>query len=315
MRLAFMGTPDFAVPTLSTLVESKRHDIAFVITQPDKPKGRGMHLQSPPVKELAQKAGLKVYQPQSLKDNSEVRDLFAASMLDAVIVVAYGKMIPSDMLNVPRIGFLNVHASLLPDLRGASPINRAVMAGYTTTGISIMKIDEGMDSGPVYMQSSIPINEEDDAVGLSERLSALGAVKVLEALVLIEDGKMQPVPQDHARATYAPMLTKEDGAIDWGKDPRTIHNLIRGLVPWPCAYTYLQGKMLKIMKDSYEIDDHGTQVGTLLKDKSGVRIACNGGYIIPKVLHLEGKKAIDAAAFSNGLKTDRTIVGAKQETL
>lgn len=315
MRLAFMGTPDFAVPALSALVESKRHDIAFVITQPDKPKGRGMHLQSPPVKELAQRDGLRVYQPPSLKDNAEVRDLFAASLLDAVIVVAYGKMIPPDMLDLPRIGFLNVHASLLPEFRGASPINRAVMAGCTTTGISIMKIDEGMDSGPVYMQSSISINEEDDALRLSERLSALGAVKLLEALALIEEGKIQPAPQDHARSTYAPMLTKEDGAIDWGKDPRTIHNLIRGLVPWPCAYTFLQGKMLKIMKGSYEIEDHGIQAGTLLKDKSGVRIACNGGYIIPKVLLLEGKKAIDAAAFSNGLKTDRAIVGGRQETL
>ena len=310
-----MGTPDFAVPALSALVVAKRHDIAFVITQPDKPKGRGMHLQSPPVKELAQRAGLKVYQPPSLKDNAEVRDLFAASLLDAVIVVAYGKMIPPDMLDLPRIGFLNVHASLLPEFRGASPINRAVMAGCTTTGISIMKIDEGMDSGPVYMQSSISINEEDDALRLSERLSALGAVKLLEALALIEEGKMQPAPQDHARSTYAPMLTKEDGAIDWGKDPRTIHNLIRGLVPWPCAYTFLQGKMLKIMKGSYEIEDHGIQAGTLLKDKSGVRIACNGGYIIPKVLLLEGKKAIDAAAFSNGLKTDRAMVGARRETL
>ena len=309
-----MGTPDFAVPALSALVVAKRHDIAFVITQPDKPKGRGMHLQGPPVKELAQRAGLKVYQPPSLKD-AEVRDLFAASLLDAVIVVAYGKMIPPDMLDLPRIGFLNVHASLLPEFRGASPINRAVMAGCTTTGISIMKIDEGMDSGPVYMQSSISINEEDDALRLSERLSALGAVKLLEALALIEEGKIQPAPQDHARSTYAPMLTKEDGAIDWGKDPRTIHNLIRGLVPWPCAYTFLQGKMLKIMKGSYEIEDHGIQAGTLLKDKSGVRIACNGGYIIPKVLLLEGKKAIDAAAFSNGLKTDRAIVGGRQETL
>ena len=181
MRLAFMGTPVFAVPTLSALMESK-HDIAFVITQPDKPKGRGMHVQGTPVKELAQKVGLKVYQPQALKNNSEIRDLFATSQLDAVIVVAYGKMIPADMLSIPRIGFLNIHASLLPDLRGASPINRAIMAGYTATGISIMQIDEGMDSGPVYLQSSIPISATDDAENLSLGLSALGPLKLLETL-------------------------------------------------------------------------------------------------------------------------------------
>jgi methionyl-tRNA formyltransferase len=311
MRLAFMGTPVFAVPTLSTLMGS-RHDIVFVITQPDKPKGRGMHLQGPPVKDLAQKVGLKIYQPQALKNNTEIHDLFTASKLDAVIVVAYGKMIPTDMLIIPRIGFLNIHASLLPDLRGSSPINRAIMSGYTATGISIMQIDEGMDSGPVYLQASIPISDTDDAENLSLRLSALGALKLMEALALIEGEKIRPVPQDHARSTYASMLTKEDGKIDWGKDPRSIHNMIRGLVPWPCAYTYLDGKMLKIMSGSYEIDDHDIMYGTLLKEKSGVKIACSGGYIIPKILQLEGKKALDATAFSCGLKSDKAILGHKE---
>jgi len=311
MRLAFMGTPVFAVPTLSALMESK-HDIAFVITQPDKPKGRGMHLQAPPVKELAGKVGLKVFQPQTLKNNTEIHDLFTSSKLDAVIVVAYGKMIPTDMLIIPSIGFLNIHASLLPDLRGASPINRAIMAGYTTTGISIMQIDEGMDSGPVYLQASIPISATDDAENLALRLSALGALKLLETLALIEDEKIRPVPQDHAGSTYAPMLTKEDGKIDWGREPRSIHNMIRGLVPWPCAYTYMDGKMLKIMSGSYEINDHGIMYGTLLKEKSGVKIACAGGYIIPKILQLEGKKALDATAFSCGLKADEAILGQKE---
>jgi methionyl-tRNA formyltransferase len=311
MRLAFMGTPVFAVPTLSALTESK-HDIAFVITQPDKPKGRGMHVQGTPVKELAQKVGLKVYQPQALKNNGEIRDLFATSQLDAVIVVAYGKMIPADMLSIPRIGFLNIHASLLPDLRGASPINRAIMAGYTATGISIMQIDEGMDSGPVYLQSSIPISATDDAENLSLGLSALGPLKLLETLTLIEETKIKAVPQDHTRSTYAPMLTKEEGKIDWGKDPRSIHNMIRGLVPWPCAYTYLDGKMLKIMSGSYEINDHGIMNGALLKEKSGVKVACSGGYIIPKILQLQGKKALDATAFSCGLKTGKTILGQKE---
>jgi methionyl-tRNA formyltransferase len=310
MKLAFMGTPDFAVPTLSALIESKLHDVAFVITQPDKPKGRGMHLMSPPVKERALGAGLQVYQPQTLKDNNEILELFRASACDAVIVVAYGKMIPSDMLAIPPLGFINIHASLLPDLRGASPINRAIISGYASTGISIMKIDEGMDSGPLYLQSSLSFGEEEDAVSLSEKLSSLGAVKLLETLALLEKGKIQPVPQNHSQATYAPMLTKEDGRIDWSNDPKAIYNLIRGLLPWPCSYTYLLGKMLKILKGSYEILDHGIDVGILMKDKSGLKITCKGGYIIPEILQLEGKKALDAHAFSHGLKADQITMGA-----
>ncbi|HVN72587.1 MAG TPA: methionyl-tRNA formyltransferase [Desulfomonilia bacterium] len=309
-----MGTPDFAVPTLSALIESK-YDIGFVITQPDKPKGRGMHIQSPPVKEVALNQGLQVYQPQTLRNNAEIRSLFSTAGLDAVIVVAYGKMIPPGLLSIPKMGFINIHASLLPDLRGASPINRAVMAGYTKTGISIMQIDEGMDSGPIYLQSSITFGEEEDAAIISERLSILGAAKLLEVLALIEKGKIRPVQQDNTRATYAPMLTKDEGKIDWSKDPRAIYNMIRGLVPWPCAYTYFQGKMLKIMSASYEIDNHGMKTGTLLKYKSGVRITCNGGYILPKTLQLEGKKMLDARAFSCGLKTEQEPVGREKEIL
>jgi len=308
MRLAFMGTPDFSVPTLDALAGS-RHEVAFVITQPDKPKGRGMNIQSPPVKELAMGNGIRVYQPATLKDNAEILELFATSRLDTVIVVAYGKMIPSPMLAIPPFGFLNIHASLLPDLRGASPINRAIMAGYASTGISIMQIDEGMDSGPVFLQESIPIRETDDAEGLSERLSRLGAARLLDTLDMIEGGTIQAVPQDHSLATFAPLLTKEDGKIDWARDPRTIHDLIRGLVPWPCGYTYLYGKMLKIMSCTYEIEDHGYMNGTLLKVKSGVKIACAGGFIIPKTLQMEGKKALDAAAFSCGLKTEIMVLG------
>ncbi len=308
MRLAFMGTPEFAVPTLAALAEST-HEVAFVITQPDKPKGRGMHIQSPPVKVLAQEKGIEIFQPPSLKDNSEIRDLFSSSGLDTVVVVAYGKMIPSDMLTVPARGFINIHASLLPELRGASPINRAIMAGYKSTGISIMQIDEGMDSGPIFLQERVPILDTDDAESLSERLSALGAEKLLETLDLLEDGSAKAVTQDHTRATYAPLLTKEDGKIDWARDPKTIHDMIRALVPWPCGYTYLQGKMLKIMSGSYEMDDHGIMPGTLLRQRSGVKIACAGGYIIPKTLQIEGKKSLDAAAFSCGLKTDRMVLG------
>jgi len=308
MRLAFMGTPEFAVPTLAALLDS-RHEVVFVITQPDKPKGRGMHVQSPPVKELALEKGVRIFQPPSLKDNAEILDLMTDSKLDTVIVVAYGKMIPSPMLAVPSKGFINIHASLLPDLRGASPINRAIMSGHTITGISIMQIDEGMDSGPLFLQERVPIHDTDDAESLSKRLSAIGSAKLLETLNLMEKDSLEAIPQEHSRATYAPLLTKEDGRIDWGRDPKSIHNLIRGLVPWPCGYTYMYGKMLKIMSGTYEIEDHGIMQGTLIREKAGVKIACSGGYIIPKTLQLEGKKSLDAAAFSCGLKADRMVLG------
>jgi len=309
MRLAFMGTPDFALPSLSSLIHTDEHNLACVITQADKPKGRGMHVQSPPVKEMALMHGLPVYQPGALKNNAEIRNLITEGGFDAVIVVAYGKMIPTELLSIPRYGFLNVHASLLPKYRGASPINRAIMAGCKTTGVSIMLIDTGMDSGPIFMQSQTAIGDEEDAVTLSERLSVLGADNLMEALKLIEQGKIEPRAQDHSMATYAPVLTKEEGKIDWNQDARTIHNKIRALVPWPCAHTTLNGKILKILSASYELMETGFRPGKLIKDRTGVRIACKGGFIIPHNLQLEGKKALGSQAFSCGLKANQSLVG------
>jgi methionyl-tRNA formyltransferase len=308
MRLAFMGTPEFALPALSALIQAKDHNLRYVITQPDKPRGRGMQMQSPPVKEMALKHGLHVYQPVTLKNNSEFHDLIVQGEFDAVIVVAYGKMIPSNIISIPRFGFINVHASLLPKFRGASPINRALMTGCKTTGVSIMQIDEGMDSGPVFLQSQVTISDTDDAVSLSERLSLLGAEKLLETLLLLEQGRIVPTPQDHARATYSPMLAKEEGEIDWSQDPVSIYNKIRGLVPWPCAYTYLNGKMLKILSAAYEIAEPEATVGTLIKDK-GLKITCKNGFIIPRTVQLEGKKVLDSLAFSRGLQSERLMVG------
>ena len=309
MRLAFMGTPEFAVPSLSALMQSGGHEILLVVTQPDKPQGRGMHLQSPPVKATAVQSGLEVLQPASLKGAAALKDMLISSRLDAVIVVAYGKMIPEDWLPITRLGFINIHASLLPELRGAAPINRAIIEGKSTTGISIMRIEAAMDAGPVFRQTSTPIGDEEDAVGLSRRLSVLGAEKIIEVLPLIEKGSLQPRPQDHARATYAPMLRKEEGEIDWNQDARTICNRVRGLVPWPCAYTYLHGRMLKILRASSEQAHHGYAPGTMIKERRGIRIACRDGFIVPLDLQMEGKKAACCEAFSCGLRTDRDILG------
>ncbi len=309
MRLAFMGTPDFALPSLSALIHAEEHDLKCVITQADKPKGRGMHIQSPPVKEMALMHGLPVYQPVTLKNNTDILNLITKGGFDAVIVVAYGKIIPVEMLSIPRFGFLNVHASLLPKFRGASPINRAIMNGCKTTGVSIMFIDAGMDSGPVFMQSQTTIGDEEDAISLSERLSVLGAEKLMKTIELIELEKITPTPQDHTLATYAPMLKKEEGEIDWNQDAKTIYNMIRALVPWPCAYTHLNGKMLKILSASYELGEQGPRFGTLIKDRRGLKIVCKGGFIIPHTLQLEGKMSLDSQAFSCGLKAEQAMVG------
>lgn len=309
MRLAFMGTPEFALPSLKALIGAPGCEVLCVITQPDKPSGRGRRLQMPPVKEEASIHGIPVLQPQTLKENTGVADTLRDLALDAVIVVAYGKMIPDAMLTIPARGFINVHASLLPLFRGAAPINRAILEGCSVSGVSIMQIDAGMDSGPVFLKSEVPISDEEDAVSLSARLSALGAEKLLETLRLLEQGKIAAVPQEHEKATYAPMLKKEEGEIDWSRDPRTIHNMIRGLVPWPCAYTGLGPKTLKILKSSYLYRDHELMPGTMSRHDHDLMIACKGGFVIPRMVQVEGKKAMDSRTFFNGLHASRVMLG------
>lgn len=304
-----MGTPEFALPSLQALARCPAHQILRVFTQPDKPKGRSLGLQVPPVKGLALELGIPVMQPEKLRGNGEVLQAFEDLALDAAIVVAYGKMIPDDLLAVPRLGFINVHASLLPRFRGAAPINRAIIEGCAATGVSIMQIDSGMDTGPVFLESEVPIPDDENAVGLSARLSRLGAEKLLEVLGELGEGRITAVPQDGSKATVAPMLTREEGEIDWSRDVRSIHNLVRGLVPWPCAYTFLGGRNLKIMKASFALTDHGRSHGSLRKEGSRLTIACAGGLLFPEMLQLEGKKAMDALAFANGLQKKELLLG------
>lgn len=309
MRLAFMGTPDFALPTLKALVGAQDHEVVSVITQSDKPKGRGRLLQAPPVKQYAMEKGILVLQPERLRENREIYQALEQAHLDAVIVVAYGKMIPADMLTIPEFGFINVHASLLPSFRGAAPINRAILAGCTETGVSIMQIDSGMDSGPVYLQAVLPIDENEDALSLTKKLSELGAHKLMETLSSLAQGSISPQPQDHEQATLAPMLKKEEGEIDWEDDPVRIHNMIRAFVPWPCAYTSMGSKTLKILAASYSREDHDLTKGTLIKDGQDLKIACSRGFILPHVVQVEGKKAMESRAFSCGLHDSHMILG------
>jgi methionyl-tRNA formyltransferase len=308
MKLVFLGTPAFALPSLEMLIGSVKHEVALVITQPDKPKGRGLHLEQPPVKVLALENGLPVMQPQKIRNNDEVRDAFKQINPDIAVVAAYGKLIPPELLKIPGQGFINVHASLLPAFRGASPINHAILSGQKKTGVSIMLLDEGLDTGPVYERQEIEIGN-DDAIMLAKRLSVSGAELLALVLDRIEKGQAEPERQDEGAASYAPLLKKENGKINWNTHASEIQNMVRGLLPWPCAYTDMQGKMLKILKAQIEETSHGVMPGTMIKGSTRLMISCRDGFIIPETLQLEGKQVMDSKSFANGLKIHETILG------
>ncbi|RMF93661.1 MAG: methionyl-tRNA formyltransferase, partial [Nitrospinota bacterium] len=244
LRIIFMGTPQFAVPSLEALLSSP-HTVLTVVTQPDRPRGRGQRVTVSPVKAVAQKHRVPVIQPTTLRDR-ELYAYFRSLRPDIMVVVAYGKFLPASLLTLPPRGCINVHASLLPRLRGAAPINWALIRGETETGITIMQMNERMDAGDILLQRAIPIGERDTAQTLHDRLAPLGAECLQEALRLIEEGKAVFRPQEERYATYAPRLKKEDGHIDWTRRARDLYNLIRGVIPWPGAYTFRQGSRLKI---------------------------------------------------------------------
>ncbi len=301
MKLAFMGTPLFAVPCLQTLINDPAHTVELVVTQPDRPQGRSRKPISCPVKQAALEHAIPVLQPEKIRTSEEVLAALRQHSLDAVIVVAYGQLIPPAMLALPRYGFINVHASLLPLYRGAAPINRAIIDGRETTGVSIMQLDEGMDTGPVFMTAATPISAIDTAISLAERLAGLGAATLTRALEQIEKG-LKPTAQDNHLASYAALLKKEEGLIDWNRDVRQVYNHIRGMQPWPGAFTHMEGRTLKIIKAAWETADGVSEPGLLFKQSKKVMISCQGGYIIPETVQLEGKKAMDVTAFANGLQ-------------
>jgi methionyl-tRNA formyltransferase len=308
MKLVFLGTPEFALPSLAMLADSGKHEVSLVITQPDKPRGRGLHLEQPPVKVLALENGLPVMQPQKIRNNDEVRDAFKKIKPDVAVVVAYGKLIPPELLNIPRVGFINVHASLLPAFRGASPINHAILSGCKKTGVSIMLLDEDLDTGPIYERQETEIGN-DDAITLTKRLSVSGSELLALVLDRIEKGQARPEPQDESAASYAPLLKKEDGIINWNSNASEIQNMVRGLLPWPCAYTDMHGKMLKILKARIEVTSHGIIPGTMVKGSNSITIACSNGFVIPETIQLEGKQVMDSRSFANGMKINEIILG------
>ncbi len=299
MRVLFMGTPDFALPSLKTLIDTE--EVVAVVTQPDRPRGRGMVLTPPPVKELALKHGIPVLQPSSLKGEDVVKEI-GSYRPDLIVVVSYGKILPKAILDLPPLGCINVHASLLPKYRGAAPINWALINGEKETGITIMQMDEGMDTGDILLQKAISIDEDDDAESLSEKLSLLGATLLKEAIALLKEGRLNPIPQDGAKATYAPPIKKEDGAIPWEWDAWKIRDFVRGMNPWPGAYTFWRGKRLKILKGVALGSGDGEPGVVKAVSKEGIDVATGKGIFRITRIQPEGRKAMDVSDFIQGYR-------------
>ena len=302
MKLVFCGTPQFAVPSLEKLAVAG-FDLRLVITQPDRPQGRGLALAASPVKQAAQKLNLPVIQPDKIKKNEELQHQLAGIAADAIIVVGYGRIIPRWMLNLPRLGNINVHASLLPKYRGAAPIQWAIAQGETVTGITTMRLDEGLDTGDILLQREMAILPEDTAVTLAPRLAALGADLLVETLKELDQSKLSPAPQDHSRATLAPILKKEDGLIDFNRTAVEIHNRLRGFQPWPGVYTIFRGKNLKVV-DARPAQERVSPAPGELRVSAGRLFTGCGASTALELLQLqpEGKKAITAREFMSGYR-------------
>jgi methionyl-tRNA formyltransferase len=297
MRVIFLGTPAFAVPTLEKILEAG-HTVLTVISQPDRPKGRSQALSASPVKEAALAHGLPVFQPERIKRPEVVAQL-AELRAEAMVVVGYGQIIPQSIIDLPRYGILNVHASLLPKYRGAAPIQWAIVNGETTTGVTIMRIDAGLDTGDMLLRAETAIGSEETAIDLGDRLAAMGASLLVATLARIET--LVPRKQDASQASYAPILKKEDGLIDWTLPAAAIHNRVRGLLPWPGAFTTFRGHALHIWKTWGRFPTGPGPPGRLVRAGKSLQVICGDGSALELLeLQLEGKKRISGEAFANG---------------
>jgi len=300
MRLVFCGTPRFAVPILDKLLEAGVA-VRLVVTQPDKPRGRGLELSPSPVKRRALELHLPITQPETIKNNETFRRQLATINPDAIIVVGYGRIIPQWMIELPRLGNINLHASLLPKYRGAAPIQWAIANGETMTGVTTMRIDAGLDTGDILLQKEAAIAPEDTAETLAPRLAALGAELMVETLQQLASGTLQPRPQDHAKATLAPILKKEDGRIDWQRSAQEICNRLRGFQPWPGAFTTFRGKNLNIWAATPV--ERRIPRGELAIDTNLLIVGCGGDTALElREVQPEGKKRIAALDFIHGYR-------------
>jgi len=300
MKLVFCGTPMFAVPSLERLAAAG-FEIHLVVTQPDRPQGRGMALTAPPVKQSALKLGLPVIQPEKIKKNEEFQAQLKALQPDAIIVVGYGRIIPPWMLALPQYGNINVHASLLPKYRGAAPVQWAIAQGETVSGVTTMLLNEGLDTGDILLQKEMAIGPEDTAVTYAPRLAEMGADMIVETLGGLEDKTLAPVPQDHAKATLAPILKKEDGLVDFSRTATEIHNRLRGFQPWPGAYTQFRGKSLKLIGARAEDTLSNLGLGELRIGDEKLFVGCGARSVLQLLqVQPEGKKVMAAREFING---------------
>lgn len=316
LRVVYMGTPEFAVPALKALLES-RHQVVGVVTNPDKPVGRGNKMQGSPVKQAALEAGVEVFQPKSLRKPESLAQLQAWAP-DLIVVAAYGKILPPSVLALPELGCLNIHASILPKYRGAAPINWAIVRGESVSGVTIMQMEEGLDTGPMLLEQTVSIEPADTAQQLHDKLYVLGGPLLLEAIDGLLDGSLQPRPQDDSVATWAPMLKREDGEVDWSLSAQQLHDKIRGFYPWPGAYTYWhpdgqdQAQQIKLhqCQVAQELPAELTeallaeaQPGQILyasSTKAQLLVACGQGVLSCLVLQAPGRRALPVRDFLNG---------------
>ena len=299
MRIVFMGTPDFSVPVLEALVQ-EGHEVVQVVTQPDKPKGRGKSVLMTPVKEKALALGLPVWQPERIRRPEAVEQLKELAP-DVIVVVAFGQILSRQVLDIPRLGCVNVHASLLPKYRGAAPIQWAILDGETCTGVTTMLMDEGIDTGDMLEKLEVPIAPDETGGSLHDKLSRAGAELIRSTLRRLEAGTLVPEPQTEEGTCYARMLTKTMGDIDWNMDAAAIERLIRGLNPWPSAYTHLDGRTLKIWKVQVREGNPEGVCGQIVETgRDSISVKTGNGVLVLQEVQLEGKKRMDAGAFLRG---------------
>jgi methionyl-tRNA formyltransferase len=301
MRLVFCGTPEFAVGTLDAVIRAG-HEVALAVTQPDRAAGRGMEMQAPPVKRAAAAHGIAVVQPEKIKSNAEFRARLEEARPDAIVVVAYGRIIPQWMLELPRLGNINLHGSLLPKYRGAAPVQWAVANGDRVTGVTTMRLDEGLDTGEILLAREVAIAPEETAVDLFRKLAAVGAELMVETLAGLAEGTLAGRKQDEALATLAPILTREDGAIDFSRTARQIYDRWRGFEPWPGAHTRLRGKKLIVHRMRVGAED-GIEAGVLRVAMDEMAVGCgSGSSVVFDEVQMEGKRRMSAEEFLRGFQ-------------
>lgn len=301
MKMVFMGTPEFAIPTLEKLFHST-HQILAVVTQPDRPKGRGRELAQSPVKQFARNAGLPVLQPERV-NTPEFTDILRGLNPDLIVVVAFGQILTQKVLDIPKTFCINVHSSILPQYRGAAPINRAIINGDSETGVTTMKMDRGMDTGDILLCERVPIKDSDDAQTLHDALAQAGGALALETVRRLEENSLTPIPQESSQATYAPKLNKKDGLINWSQDALSIRNLVRGMKPWPGAFTFYQSKRLRIDQSEIARGEPSDQAGVIARvSDHGIEVGTGKDRLIITGLQPEGKKIMGAKNFLTGHK-------------